>query len=477
MEKNDRYRRLVKFWSAAVILIIEVWLYYILWTYYYNPMLSMPFWRRGNWFLAGLYGLMLALLHSIYGGLKIGYLRKKNLIYSQLLAVLAANTFGYLMLALVERHWYSPKMFLLLTVADMLFVIVWVIAFQHIYNMFFPPRELLLIYGKRPVFHILDKINSRDDKYILTGAIHIERGIDEIMKDVPHYGGVIIADIPSRDRNVILKKCYDIGKRVYMIPKISDVLIRSSSELNLFDTALLLSRNDDLQFDQLFFKRILDIISAGVLLIISAPFFLLFAAAIRLEDGGPIFYRQKRLTKDGKVFDILKFRTMRIDAEGDGVARLAGKEDNRITKLGKILRTTRLDELPQVLNILRGEMSMVGPRPERPELVEEYKKEIPEFDYRLKVKAGLTGFAQIYGLYSTTPYDKLKLDLTYIRNYSLLLDLKLIFMTPKIMFMKEKTEGVAEGQITAGLPNENIAFGEKLSEKNGDDTSNMGGPI
>ncbi len=465
MEKNDRYRRLVKFWSAAVILAMEVWLYYILWTYYYNPMLFMPFWRRGNWFLAGLYGLMLVLLHSIYGGLKIGYLRKKNLIYSQFLAVLAANTFGYLMLALIERHWYLPKMFLLLTAADMLLVIVWVMVFQHIYNMLFPPRELLLIYGDRPVFHILDKINSRDDKYILTGAIHIGRGIEEIMKAVPHCGGVIIADIPSRDRNIILKKCYDIGKRVYMIPKISDVLIRSSSELNLFDTALLLSKNDELQFDQLFFKRILDVVSAGVLLFISAPFFLLFAAAIRLEDGGPIFYRQKRLTKDGEVFDILKFRTMRTDAEGDGVARLAEKEDSRITKTGKILRAARLDELPQLLNILHGEMSMVGPRPERPELAAEYKKEIPEFDYRLKVKAGLTGFAQIYGLYSTTPYDKLKLDLTYIRNYSILLDLRLIFMTPKIMFMKEKTEGVAEGQTTASPANETSVSGASAPPK------------
>ena len=169
-----------------------------------------------------------------------------------------------------------------------------------------------------------------------------------------------------------------MDKRVYMIPKISDVLVRSSDELKLFDTVLLLSRNDGLQVDQLFCKRVLDIMSAGALLLVSLPFFLLIALGIKLEDGGPVFYKQCRLTKGGKTFDILKFRTMRVNAEADGVARLAAQGDNRITRVGNLLRATRLDELPQVLNILKGEMSMVGPRPERPEIAAEYKKEIPE---------------------------------------------------------------------------------------------------
>ncbi len=454
MKNNDRYKRLVKFGSAMTILAIEVFLYYLLWVYYYNPIIAMPFWRRGNWFLAGLYGCILTLLHRIYGGLKIGYLKRRNLLWSQFLALFWANMFGYLLLALIERHWHSPVAFILLTFVDLLFVVVWIVAFQHIYNVLFPPRKLLLIYGERPVFQLLEKINSRDDKYVLTGAVRIERGIDEIMPVLPNYNGVIIGDVPSHERNIILKKCYDIGQRVYMIPKISDVLIRSSTDLNLFDTPLLLSRNDDLQVDQLFVKRVIDVVSAGVLFILTIPLFLFFAIAIKLEDHGPVFYQQTRLTKDGKVFNILKFRTMRSDAENDGVARLSSEHDDRITKIGKVLRATRLDELPQVLNILHGEMSMVGPRPERPEIAKEYKEQIPEFDYRLKVKAGLTGYAQIYGAYNTTPYDKLKLDLTYIRNYSVFLDLKLIFMTPMIMFMKEKTEGVKDGNLTATLRDE-----------------------
>ena len=141
----------------------------------------------------------------------------------------------------------------------------------------------------------------------------------------------------------------------------------------------------------------------------------------------------------------MKFRSMRVDAEKDGVARLSsGEHDDRITPVGKVIRACRVDELPQLINILRGELSIVGPRPERPEIAAQYCEEMPEFALRLQAKAGLTGYAQVYGKYNTTSYDKLKLDLTYIRNYSLLLDLKLMLMTPKIMMLKESTEGVAD---------------------------------
>ena len=383
--------------------------------------------------------------------MKIGYLKRNNVIYSQAIALIAVNIFAYVEVVLIDKKIHSALPILALFGAELLTTVLWAFLFQWLYNLVFPPRELLVVYGERPVFKILEKINSRDDKYVLTGAMNLSRGIENIMDAVPSYQGVVIGDIPSHERNLILKRCYDLDMRVYMVPKISDIMIRTSDDLRLFDTPILLSRNEGLQVDQAFFKRVLDIVSAFVLLVLSSPLFLLFALAIKAEDRGPVFYTQNRLTIDGKVFRILKFRTMRTDAEKDGIARLAGEKDDRITKTGKILRATRLDELPQVLNILKGDMSMVGPRPERPEIAAEYEKEIPEFKMRLKVKAGLTGFAQIYGLYNTTPFDKLKLDLTYIRNYSLFLDLKLIFMTPKIMFMKESTAGVEEGQITASL--------------------------
>ena len=185
---------------------------------------------------------------------------------------------------------------------------------------------------------------------------------------------------------------------------------------------------------------------------------IIVAILIKLYDGGPFLFKQKRLTIDGKVFEVYKFRSMIVDAEKDGVARLASKNDDRITPIGKFIRKVRLDELPQLFNILLGDMSIVGPRPERPEIAEEYMKTMPEFEYRLKVKAGLTGYAQVLGKYNTTPKDKLLLDLMYIEKYSLFLDLKLILMTIKILFMSESTEGVDDGTI---LPQEVVVTEDK----------------
>ncbi len=224
--------------------------------------------------------------------------------------------------------------------------------------------------------------------------------------------------------------------------------MKSSAELTLFDSPLLLSRNEGLTIEQLWGKRLMDLIFSIVSLVIALPFFIVIGGLIKLTDPGPVFYKQERLTINGKIFQIYKFRTMIQDAEKETGPQLASKEDDRILPVGRFLRRFRLDELPQLFNILKGDMSLVGPRPERPELAKEIEKEIPEFPYRLKVKAGLTGYAQIYGKYNTTSYDKLKLDLTYIRNYSMWLDLKLILMTPKIMMLKESSEGVIDKKCT-----------------------------
>ena len=473
MNKNEQYKRLVKSGAAAAILTVEVSLYWLLWTRYYNPIIEMPFWRRGNWLILSIYAASLFFFLNTYGGLKIGVLRRGNIIFSHILSLCIANVMAYLQLALIDKRFHNPSAFLLLTLADILAIVIWVYLFQYLYGLLFPPRQLIVIYGERPVFKIMEKITSRDDKYIIAGAIHVNKGIDKIMEEVVKFGGVIIGDIPSHDRNLILKRCYDLSIRVYTVPKISDLLIRSSGELNLFDTPLLLSRTDDIMVEQMFLKRLLDLVLGGFLLLLTMPLFLIFGIIIKLTDGGSVFYTQKRLTKDGKVFDIIKFRTMQSDAEKDGVARLSGKRDRRITPVGKFLRAVRLDELPQLFNIIAGDMSLVGPRPERPEIAREYEKEMPEFRLRLKMKAGLTGYAQVHGKYNTTPYDKLKLDLTYIRNYSIWRDLKLILMTPKVLFMREATEGIEEGEFHAmpGMTLREEVYGraQNLEERIGHD--------
>ena len=449
MNRKEQYKRILKFGSAAVILLIEVGLYWLLWQLYLNNIIEERFWRRGIWLLSALYGVLLVFFLQTYGGLKIGYLKRGNIIYSHILSLFIVNTIGYFILALIDKRFHSPVSFILLTVVDGIIVCIWVFLFQWIYGVLFPPRRLLVVYGVRPVFSIMEKIGARDDKYVIGGSISIDEGIDKIMAKAKEFEGIVVGDVPSHDRNLILKKCYDSSIRVYMIPKISDILVRSSTNLNLFDTPILLSKNEGLQIDQMAVKRFIDIVVSLIGIMLTSPLFVMFGAAIHLADRGPIFYTQTRLTIDGKLFKIYKFRTMRVDAEKDGVARLAGEVDDRITDVGKILRATRLDELPQLFNIIKGEMSLVGPRPERPEIAAEYIEDLPEFAMRLKMKAGLTGYAQVHGKYNTTPYDKLKLDLHYIRNYSLWMDLILIVLTPKVLFMKESTEGVGEGETNA----------------------------
>lgn len=449
MNRKEQYKRILKFGSAAVILLIEVGLYWLLWQLYLNNIIEERFWRRGIWLLSALYGVLLVFFLQTYGGLKIGYLKRGNIIYSHILSLFIVNTIGYFILALIDKRFHSPVSFILLTVVDGIIVCIWVFLFQWIYGVLFPPRRLLVVYGVRPVFSIMEKIGARDDKYVIGGSISIDEGIDKIMAKAKEFEGIVVGDVPSHDRNLILKKCYDSSIRVYMIPKISDILVRSSTNLNLFDTPILLSKNEGLQIDQMAVKRFIDIVVSLIGIMLTSPLFVMFGAAIHLADRGPVFYTQTRLTIDGKLFKIYKFRTMRVDAEKDGVARLAGEVDDRITDVGKILRATRLDELPQLFNIIKGEMSLVGPRPERPEIAAEYMEDLPEFAMRLKMKAGLTGYAQVHGKYNTTPYDKLKLDLHYIRNYSLWMDLILIVLTPKVLFMKESTEGVGEGETNA----------------------------
>ena len=261
---------------------------------------------------------------------------------------------------------------------------------------------------------------------------------------------VFIADVHSKERNIIMKYCLMHGIDVNVVPRLGDILMSGYEQKHFFHFPVLHVRRYPASLFYLFVKRTFDIVVSLAALILLSPIMLAVAIAIKAYDGGPVIYSQVRLTKDAKKFKIYKFRSMRTDAEKDGVARLStGDADDRITPVGRFIRKCRLDELPQLINILMGDLSIVGPRPERPEIAAQYEKTMPEFGMRLFAKAGLTGYAQVYGQYNTAPYDKLQMDLMYIAHPSLFEDFKIIMATIKIMFMSESTEGVAEGQVTA----------------------------
>ncbi len=449
MKKYDRYKRLIMFVFTFILIICQVIIFWVMWHQYYNLMLIIPFFRKGSWLMVTIYALLFLAFLKVFGGYRVGYYKKSDVVFSQILSILCLNGVTYLQISLLALRFISITHLLIMSGINIAIIVCWTLITDSIFKKLYPPRRMILLYGDRSPDSIIQKMGTRCDKYNICAAMNISRGYDAIVRELSNYEAVIIWDIPSEIRNPILKYCFGQSIRTYVMPKLSDVIIMHSDNINLFDTPLLLSRNFGLTFDQSVTKRILDIVFSGLAIIISSPIMLVVSIIIKLYDHGPVLYKQDRLTLDGKVFKIFKFRSMIIDAEKDGVARLAGEKDDRITPVGKVLRTTRLDELPQLFNIFMGSMSMVGPRPERPEIAEEYLKEMPEFNYRLKVKAGLTGYAQVYGYYNTTPYDKLKLDISYIESYSLWLDIKLMLLTFKILFRKESTQGVSEGQITA----------------------------
>ncbi len=264
-----------------------------------------------------------------------------------------------------------------------------------------------------------------------------EDTMEQAMEKIRQKDTVFLKDLPSEQRNELLKYCYEQGKQVYCTTKLSDVLIRGAGLTQYNDTPVLFCAKFGFGMGYRIIKRVLDIVGALFFLVVLSPVFLMIACIIKLEDGGTVFYRQIRCTENRKEFQIYKFRSMVMNAEEEKGARLAEENDRRLTKIGRFIRETKLDELPQLVNILKGEMSFVGPRPERPEFIEVAQRDIPEFVLRTKVKAGLTGYAQVMGNYNTDFLDKLKWDLIYIENYSLFLDAKILLMTVWVVFRKK----------------------------------------
>lgn len=450
MKNYDPYKKTILFIISLIsIMLMTAVFSYVWYNYYFDTMYRFKFYRRGNYMLIALYAVVLLFFSSMYGGLKIGQLRKAEVMLSQCLSLFMTNIVTYIVISLLAFRLVNPTVLFLMMLVEMVISSIFNYIAIYFYNSIFQPWKILLIYGNRPALGLVHKVETRRDKYAIYDAINVNEGIEAVAAKMKDFQTVIIGDISAVERNDVLKYCYANGIRAYVVPKISDILLMGSDRIHIFDTPFMLSKGYTLSFDQLLAKRILDLIVVIPALIIASPVMILAAIAIKLYDKGPVFYKQVRLTKDDKEFKIYKFRSMIVDAEGDGVAKLAKENDDRITPVGHFIRATRIDELPQLFNILKGEMSFVGPRPERPEIAKEYCKEIPEFSFRTKVKAGLTGYAQVYGKYNTTPYDKLKLDLFYISNYSLWTDIKLILMTIKIVFKKEATEGVDDDWTTA----------------------------
>ncbi|MCL2056952.1 MAG: exopolysaccharide biosynthesis polyprenyl glycosylphosphotransferase [Oscillospiraceae bacterium] len=445
--KKNRY--LLRFWSPLFLLIFQSGIWAFVWISFYSGDIPRQIYWKGHLLVAAVYFVILFVITAFYGGLRSGDYSASDVSLSGMISLVFANIIAWAQTCLVGTAIMAPLPIIVMTAAQCIIVWRWAVAMHKLYARTAAPRRMLMLHGgSETAKRLAYKLTGRADKYQIQESLSVsEHSEDEVFSRIPEFEAVVLCDIPAELYGKIHALCFKRSIRVYTVPSIQDILTRSAAQLSTFDTPMLLSRNGGLSEERRVIKRIFDLAVAGAALVLFSPIVLVTALLIKLYDGGPAVYSQERLTLGGRRFMLYKLRSMSVDAEKGG-ARLSAKNDGRVTPIGKIIRPLRIDELPQLVNILKGDMSIVGPRPERPEIAEEYLEFMPEFEYRLKVKAGLTGYAQVYGAYNTDPWDKLLMDLIYISGYSLMLDFKIMLMTVKILLLRDRTAGIEDGKIT-----------------------------
>ena len=442
-EKNSFKLFLIKFLHFIVI----VGLFYICFLLFrYGRLTDLESWGfRYNYYVTIAYGVILFFFNRIYNSYLLGFSRIRSVVFAQVLSQFLALVIVYISVSLAWNHFDSPMVFFLIFVIQFIINVIWSYYGNGFYYKLHGKRRTLLIYRNQLDKRRFGIIHGKpiERMYEITDELQYDGSFRELRDQLKDYNAIFVAGVNSRCRNGILKYCIEENIPGFFLPHVGDTIMQSAIHVQSFDSPVLYVNRKHLQPEYALIKRVFDIVSSLIALVILSPFLVITSLAIKIFDGGPVFYKQTRLTKGGKEFQIIKFRSMKVDAEKDGIARLStGENDDRITPIGRIIRRFRLDELPQLINILKGDMSVVGPRPERPEIAERYYRKIPDFKLRLQVKAGLTGYAQVYGKYNTDPYEKLEFDLLYIKNMSIATDLQLCFATVAILFSKESTKGV-----------------------------------
>ena len=437
---KSRMNALTAFWNIII--------YAYVWVLYYNEQVFKSFWIKGLLTSIALYALIYYAFGKLYHAFATDTARISELMLSQLFAIGVSDFIMYLMCCLIHLGFINPMPGTCAIAVQLIGTYILIIINKSYLARHMPAGRAILVYGAKKreqeahietsVEELIRKLRTKHSSLFEIREMYPDtKKSGELLKKIETYDTVILCHVSQKLRSKILAVCAGEGKKVYITPKLEDIFLMNYEYRYMTDTPLLASGARRNEYRG---KRIFDLGFSLILLILFAPFMLLCAICIRLEDGGPVFYKQRRVTLNGKEFDILKFRSMVVDAEKKEY-KPAAPNDSRITRTGKIIRATRIDETPQLINILKGDMSIVGPRPERVEHVKKYTEKLPEFSYRLRVRGGLTGYAQIYGKYNTSAEDKLKMDLMYIEKQSLLLDLQLIMLTVKVMFMRESTEG------------------------------------
>ena len=450
----DRKKSRSRFWhdlsvrSVKILNIILVCIpfAYIWLVYYSKQVYGGEFSLTGNISVIVVFALLYGIFTRIYDAFQIRQVRKSELFFSQIIAIVLTDTVFYLLIFALLRSVPDLFMYIICVLLQIIISMIWCVTVVPLYFRLYKKRKAVVIYNSIHNLYEITKHIMFTRGFELIGTYDIDEVKDStaderdkwLIDKIKNAEVVFVMEISSHERNIIIKYCVDHMISCYDEPKIGDILLRGSKQFNMYNLPMVLVERYYPSPEYMMIKRLVDILLSCITLIIAIPIFIVLALAIKVGDGGPVIYKQKRLTQNGREFYMYKFRSMRLHAEKNtGAVLSTGKDDPRVTKIGRFMRKTRLDELPQLINIIKGDMAIVGPRPERPEIAEMYTKDLPEFRLRLQVRAGLTGYAQVYGRYDSDPYDKLCMDLHYIANAGVVEDLRIMFVTFKRILFKE----------------------------------------
>lgn len=453
-QANEKYRNQVYLSGAKLMhYLASIALFFVFWMLFrYGALRSVgDVGFRYNYYAAAGYAACLMFFCRTYNAYLLGYTRVRMLVFSQMLAQFFSAVVLYITVSFAWNQWKSPLWFLPMLALDAALDVFWSCWGNKLYFQWNPTKNTILIYRDQQDKRRLGTLGGKPTErlYKITRELQYDGSFHDLEKELMGFDAVFVAGVNSRCRNGILKYCKAHDIPGFFLPHVGDVIMQEAVHVQAFDAPVLHVKRSAPSPEYRIMKRLFDVALSLLCIVAFSPVMLAIAAAVRCCDRGPVLYKQVRLTRNGKRFKILKFRSMRVDAEKDGPCLSSGKGDSRVTPVGRVIRMCRLDELPQLFNILAGDMSFVGPRPERPEIAAQYEKTIPDFPLRLQVKAGLTGYAQVYGKYSIDPYEKLQFDLLYINHMNMLTDINLLFATAAILFLKEKTEGADAEQTTA----------------------------
>lgn len=439
--------------ETSIIFVLKMSMYFILFWIYYG-MYSKSNWQllnisRTSIVTVAAYMIMSYMFSNIYGRYDIGKRKSKPIVHSLVLTTVFTDiitTFALSVMNTNEKNnktfiFEQPKLLVFIILLQFIVIVIYAYGGNKLYFTLYDPEDSIIITSsQRSLNEVIKGIRKYKLQYNITKIADYK---DINLKSyIVERDTVFIYDVPIKERTEIVEFCYQNMKNVYFNPDMHDVIETHARHVILDDVSMLGHFSKGLTLEQKIVKRCMDIIISAIALVITSPLLLIAAIAIKIEDRGKIIFKQNRATRDGKIFSVYKLRTMKEDVENYSVI----ENDDRVTKVGKFLRKYRIDEIPQFFNVLLGDMSVVGPRPEMLVNIFNYTSVLPEFEYRLRVKAGITGHAQIAGKYNTSPKDKLILDLMYIEEYSFWLDIKLIFQTIIVVLKKDSTEAFKNGE-------------------------------